>query len=166
MLVEQVPIGLETMGYATREELFAEYYKLIELIYRYDDYFIRIKTGSISLGSIAAGLGIGTQSLYPILLVIVLSLAFWLTESSLKVVQLSNFKRVTELEQVLSDGSYEDEKSGFEAPRIIQGYSENRRANEASKLWLKVMRWKHVMFPHIVFFVGGTVGLIAQILAG
>ena len=70
MLVEQVPIGLETMGYATREELFAEYYKLIELIYRYDDYFIRIKTGSISLGSIAAGLGIGTQSLYPILFVI------------------------------------------------------------------------------------------------
>ena len=93
------------MGNSVREELLTEYYKLIDLIYRYDDYFIRIKTGSISLGAISTGIGLGIQSIYPFILVIILALAFWLTESSLKVVQLSNFKRVTELEEALDSRS-------------------------------------------------------------
>ncbi|MEM7772297.1 MAG: hypothetical protein AAF327_17510 [Cyanobacteria bacterium P01_A01_bin.37] len=151
------------MGHPERGELLTEYYKLIDLIYRYDDYFIRIKTGSISLGTIATGISLGIQSIYPIVLVIILALAFWLTEASLKVVQLSNFKRVTELEDTLDSRSYEN--SDFPAPRIIQGYSENRKANEASWLWWKVMWWKHVMFPHVLFLIGGLVGMIVSLIS-
>ena len=150
------------MGHPTREELLTEYYKLIDLIYNYDSYLVQIKTGSISLGSIAAGIGIGLQSIYPVFLVVILSLAFWFTEASFKVVQLSNFKRVKELENALGSWSYEN--TNFPAPRIIQGYSENRKANEESKLWWKVIWWKHVMFPHILFLIGGLVGMLVSLI--
>lgn len=56
------------MNEKLRGELQTEYYKLIELIYKYDDYLIRIKTGSISLGVIVTGIGIGIKSVYPLFL--------------------------------------------------------------------------------------------------
>lgn len=144
-----------------REELFTEYYKLIELIYKYDSYFINIKTSSISLGSIATGVGIGIRSIYLILLVMILAIAFWLTEASLKVLQLSNFKRIKELEHTLNQNVIEGE---FTSPRIIGAYGERRRENEESKLLIKVIWWNHVMFPHVVFVTGGLVGIIISIV--
>jgi len=149
------------MNEKLREELQTEYYKLIELIYKYDDYLIRIKTGSISLGVIVTGIGIGIKSVYPLFLVILLAIAFWLTEASLKVVQLSNFKRITELENALNRGITEN---NFISPRIIQAYSECRKENEESGLWRKVIWWKHVMFPHIVFVLGSLIGILISII--
>lgn len=144
-----------------REELLREYYQIIELIYKYDNYFISIKTSSISLGSIATGIGIGVRSIYLMLLVILLAIAFWLTEASLKVVQLSNFKRVKELENALNTRMIESE---FTSPRIIKAYSERRKENEESKLWRKVVWWNHIMFPHVMFVAGGLIGVAISII--
>lgn len=149
------------MDEITRAELFTEYYKLIELIYKYDNYLISIKTSSISLSSIATGIGIGVRSIYLMFLVVLLATAFWLTEASIKVVQLSNFKRIEELENALNAGILEDE---FGSPRIIKAYSERRRENEESKLLRKVALWNHVMFPHVIFIGGGLIGAIVSII--
>jgi hypothetical protein len=140
-----------------RQKLEIEYYHLIDIIHKYDEYFINIKTWSISLGAVATGAGISLKSIYIPFLIILLEVAFWLTEASFKVVQLSHFKRITELENVLGQ---ESEITEFPSPRIIQGYSERRRENEESKLWRRVMWWKHVMFPHVVFVVTGVVGAL------
>jgi hypothetical protein len=139
-----------------RQKLEREYYHLIDIIHKYDEYFINIKTWSISLGAVATGAGISLKSIYIPFLIILLEVAFWLTEASFKVVQLSHFKRITELENALSQEA--EIPANFPSPRIIQGYSERRKENEESKLWRRVMWWKHVMFPHIVFVIAGFVG--------
>lgn len=145
-----------------RQKLEREYYHLIDIIHKYDEYFINIKTWSISLGAVATGAGISLQSIYIPFLIILLGAAFWLTEASFKVVQLSHFKRITELENTLSQEG--EIAANFPSPRIIQAYGERRKENEESKLLRRVMWWNHVMFPHIVFVVTGLVGVLVLII--
>lgn len=140
-----------------RNSLQIEYYKLIDIIHKYDDYFIRIKTWSISLGAIATGVSISIGSIYTLLVVILLGASFWFTEVSFKVVQLSHFKRINELENYLNNDIKE---VNVITPRIIQAYGEQKKENDKSKLWKKVMWWKHVMFPHIIFIFSSIVGML------
>ena len=145
-----------------RKALQTEYYKLIDIIHKYDDYFIRIKTWSISLGALTTGVSINIKSVYTFLLVTLLGIAFWLTEVSFKLVQLSHFKRINELENALNTG-IEKEKD-FPTPRIIQAYSERKKENDRTGLWKKAIWWNHVMFPHIIFSLSGIIGFIVIII--
>ncbi|RZM82122.1 hypothetical protein [Leptolyngbya iicbica] len=145
-----------------RQKLEREYYHLIDIIQKYDEYFINIKTWSISIGALVTGAGISLQSIYVPFLVILLGISFWLTEASFKVVQLSHFKRIAELENFL--GQKGEMSAEFPSPRIIKAYSECRKENEESKLLRRVIWWNHVMFPHLVFVVTGLVGSLVLIV--
>ena len=54
----------EGMDKDLRQKLEREYYHLIDIIHKYDEYCINIKTWSISLGAVATGAGISLKSIY------------------------------------------------------------------------------------------------------
>ena len=139
-----------------REELLAEYYKLIDIVQGYDPYFVTIKSWSATLGSLALGASLTAK---PVIAAGVLgvsallSLSFWIVEAHFKVLQLNHVTRATMLEQLLG------RREQTESPRILQSFAEAGLLHIVRKRWRKVFRWPHVAFPHVLFIAVALVGI-------
>jgi len=138
-----------------RETLLQEYLKLTDIVHAYDDYFLRIKTWGVTVSAAALGLGIQMFSPGVLAVALVLAMSFWVTETHFKMLQLGHMRRVSELERSLSSA-----KSHEESPRIFGALAEERRTNIASKRVRRVIWWPQVMFPHVGFVAGATLGLL------
>ena len=140
----------------TRSELFTEYLTLTEIIHKYDDYFIRIKTWGVTVSGITVIHGIKEASAWIVFCTLILSISFWITEAIFKVLQQDHILRLSELENTLSDNSV-----NLPHPRIFRALKEQKHKNKERNFWKSAMFWNHVMYPHIIFtllgFSAGTI---------
>ncbi len=141
-----------------RDELFAEYLKMIDIVQGYDGHFLNIKAWSVTTSSLAFGVVLA-ESADPWLLVVVVMLAisFWMTEVRFKVLQQSHVYRLSTLEDALS----RDEQ--VRAPDMINSFTRASQFNTQRRMWRKIAFWPHVMFPHIVFVIA-SMALFALLL--
>ena len=137
----------------SRSELLEEYHKLVDIVQRYDEYYIRIKGWGVTVSGAAAGFGSVEESSIVFLITAVLAFSFWLTEVRYKQFQLRHLQRVWEIENPTESGL-----SQLLAPRIFTAYGEERRKNVANKRWYTVMFWPQVMLPHVFFVIIGLAG--------
>lgn len=141
-----------------RAELFTEYFKCIDIIQGYDNYFLTIKTWGVTLSSAAIGWAFVQSSAPSFLIAFFLSLAFWLTEVRFKLLQLGHALRISELEDALSKGAE------IPTPRILTAFGEESYRNNLAARWRSVVFWPQVMFPHLFFVVLSAVAGIIQLL--
>lgn len=144
-----------------RSELREEYFKLVEIAHKYDDYFIRIKTWGVTVSGAAAGIGITQSSPWIFFIASLLAFAFWVTESRFKILQLDHNLRIDELESALHE-----ERVVTGAPRIYGALRERKAKHLREERWKEVMKWPHVMYPHVIFTVVGLLGGVALLLVG
>ncbi|MEO0685702.1 MAG: hypothetical protein AAFY76_11830, partial [Cyanobacteria bacterium J06649_11] len=134
----------------TRSELFTEYFTLTQIIHKYDDYCLRIKTWGVTVSGVAIGYGVREASAWVFFSAAILSFSFWMTESLFKVLQQDHLLRLTELEESLSGDSLD-----LPHPRIFRALSEQKNVNRQRHFWRRTMFWSHVMYPHIIFTLFG-----------
>jgi hypothetical protein len=72
----------------------------------------------------------------------VLSIAFWVTEVSFKMIQLAHVYRQASLESSLREDSY------IKTPAILDSYGQAMALDRIRKRWRTVVFWPHVMLPH------------------
>lgn len=131
-----------------RTQLLDEYYKLSAIIQSYDSYFVSIKAWGVTVSGAAIGVGFSRGGPVAVFIVaLALSLAFWFTETSFKLLQLGHFGRILQLEDALREGT------DIPSPEIYRGFDKKRKKDFKSFLWLRVLFYPHVMFPHILFVV-------------
>ena len=143
--------------------MLAEYYKLTDIVHKYDDYFLRIKAWGVTASGAAAGYGATQVSGLTFLIAAALSVAFWITEARFKVLQLDHMLRIGELESSLNG------KTATVTPRIYGALGDRKSQHRKQDKWKSVMMWPHVMFPHALFtaigVIGGMVLLISEFSA-
>jgi nitrate reductase NapE component len=145
-----------------RGELLTEYYKLTDIIHKYDDYFLRIKAWGVTVSGAAAGVGVAQRSELTFFIAALLAIAFWFTEARHKVLQLDHMLRIGELEDALK---LKEVPTEIQTPRIFGALSEQKKNHRKNKKWLSVLFWPHVIFPHIFFAIVGLVGGVVLIIS-
>jgi hypothetical protein len=145
------------MEKSRREELFTEYFKLIDMLQEYDTHFLSIKNWSVTLSGAALGLAFVQGSLPSFVIGFFLSIGFWLTETRYKVLQLNHMRRVLDLEKALQ------ENMDIPAASILHTFREQSNLNNKQKKWVSVVFWPQVMFPHLFFTLISAVAALVQI---
>ena len=134
-----------------RTSMLQEYYQLAGFVQAYDGHFLLIKSWGITANSLAIAVGLGTQGLGwdgrigVFLTVVALSLAFWLTETRFKLIQLAHVYRQSFLEQALQHDVF------AATPAILKSFGDGARLDRARRRWRSVMWWPQVMLPHVLF---------------
>ncbi len=144
---------------ATRAELFAEYFKLTDIVQRYDEYYLKIKAWGVTVSGVAAGVGLREESAVTFFIAALLALSFWMTEARFKMFQLSHMLRVGELERALERGDYDTA-----CPRIFTAFAEASSIHIGTKRWRSVISWPQVMLPHVFFVALGLIGGFALLV--
>jgi hypothetical protein len=145
-----------------RDELLTEYYKITDIIHKYDDYFLRIKTWGVTVSGAATGVGVAQRSEVTFFIATLLAISFWFTEARYKVLQLDHILRIEELESALKLKSV---PADFQTPRIFGALSERKKHHKKIRKWRSVLFWPHVIFPHIFFAIVGLVGSVGLIIS-
>ncbi|MET0811185.1 MAG: hypothetical protein ABWY65_08740 [Thermoleophilaceae bacterium] len=133
-----------------RTELFQEYYHLASYVQGYDAHFLLIKSWGITVSAAAIGVGFSTRLVGStgriglFLVAFVLSIAFWVTEVSFKLIQLAHVYRQSSLESSLREDSY------IKTPAILHSYCQATALDRQRKRWKAVVFWPHVMLPHVL----------------
>jgi hypothetical protein len=131
-----------------RAALRQEYYHLANYVQGYDAHFLLIKSWGITVSGAAIGVGFSTdlagtdRQIGLFLIAFVLSLAFWITEVSFKLIQLAHIYRQSLLETSLREGKR------LPTPAILESYGQGMAFDRKRKRWQAVMSWRHVMLPH------------------
>ncbi|MCD4681674.1 MAG: hypothetical protein K8R86_00210, partial [Bacteroidales bacterium] len=86
-----------------KDKIFNEYYKLFEFVQRYDEYFLRTKTWSVTAGSAGLALGFKDSNIYILLASGLLAICFWIIEVYFKVIQDSHIKTLNDIEILLKN---------------------------------------------------------------
>lgn len=133
-----------------RSEVLQEYYHLAGYVQGYDAHFLLIKSWSITVSGAAIGVGFSTglagsdRQLGLFVVAFVLSIAFWITEVSFKLIQLAHVYRQSSLENALR------ERKDIATPAILESYGYGIAIDRERKRWRAVMAWPHVMLPHVL----------------
>jgi hypothetical protein len=164
------------------DDLQVEYAKLVDIVNGFDQRLLTIKSWGVTLSLASLGLGF-QQGHYGLFLVAAASgLAFWLLEAYTKMHQIHYYPRMRDIEFITYELFAVKTPSGpassplidwgwtTAGPRIRRGDSAgnprvpqpwpNLREAPSMQPWL----FAHVMFPHLVAFVIGTVLFVLGLL--
>jgi hypothetical protein len=142
-----------------REEALREYYYTQDLIDRFDDRSLKIKSWSVTSCGIALGFGVSEQR--PILFCLAAfgALVFWYLEALWKVRQGIFLERSREIETLLLK-----EPVSYEGPLINDSFKRDYREPERSKRHLKALQYRSIRVPHFFIFCAGVLLFLGTML--
>jgi hypothetical protein len=136
-----------------------EYFRLQEVIERFDEKAITIKAWSVTVSM--AGVGAAFLKNSPALLLLsgIASLLFWLIEAWWKVFQQAFYPRIYEIEFLMMGRSVDQRSSPFIAGSWSLAWNS---ARERGLVW-DILFWPHVLLPHALVALVGVLGWIANL---
>ena len=157
------------------DDLQAEYAKLVDIVTGYDQRLLTIKGWGVTLSLASLGFGF-QQGHYGLFLVAAVSgLAFWAVEATTKIHQIHYYPRMGDIEFIAYELFAVRTPTGpassplidwgwhTAGPRIRRGHSKGdpREPHPWPKLLegrsMQPWVYSHVMFPHVVAVVIGTI---------
>ena len=142
-----------------REEALREYYHMQDLIDRFDERSLKIKSWSVTSCGVALGFGVTENQ--PLLFCVAAlgSLVFWYLEVLWKVMQGMIIERSNELETQLSQPSLR-----YDGPKIGHTFTSGFRDGGYWRRFRKTTHYPNVRVPHILIFIVGGALFIASLL--
>lgn len=149
------------------EEVFSkekEYYALFDVINKYDDRFLIIKSWGVTLSMAALGLGFQYPHYGFFLIACISSLTFGVIEGTMKRHQMRYYIRMRDIESESLASGYRPQIdwSWKNAPKYYKGYLRPDEALPNTERY--GIRWGYrlpflhsVVFPYIVSFIAGAV---------
>lgn len=127
---------------AQRDIIREEYFHLQKTVEEFDARTLTIKAWSVTVSATAVSAAYTEHQ--PILLAVggVTALLFWSVEILWKLFQQSYYFRIVEIEEAFASRRVPD------GPRIYTSWSQTFRAQRIALAW-RVMRWPHVLLPHV-----------------
>ena len=138
-----------------KDRILNEYYKLFEFVQKYDEYFLRTKTWSITAGSASLVLGFRYSNRYIFIASGLLALSFWIIEIYFKIIQDSHIARLREIENCLKSKEIPDTFY----PQILSSYVSNWRLNMQRNRWVRFTFRLSVMLPHALILIFSIIGI-------
>jgi hypothetical protein len=154
--------SIDSLAYANlrkREEALREYYYTQDIIGKFAESALKIKSWSITSCGIALGFGISEQRPTLFCLAAFGSLVFWYLEGMWKKFEYIAIERSHEIERLLSGNI--DEYSG---PKINEHFAERLEKEFPDKDFVKIMLYKNVRIPHFYIFAVGMLMFLSYLL--
>jgi hypothetical protein len=133
-----------------------EYLHIQKVIEDYDTKTLTVKAWSVSFSAVAIAFSYQYKSPQILLAAIASSIAFWVVEALIKVNQQAYYTRVGELEAHFSGG---EARRPFQ---IARAWSASFHREGKYKKAFIILRWPHVLFPHVFIAAIGTVLLLSS----
>jgi hypothetical protein len=142
-----------------REEALREYYFVQDLIDRFDERSLKIKSWSVTSCGVALGFGVAENQ--PLLFGVAAfgSLVFWYLEALWKALQAIAIERSKELEKLLSQ-----QHIVYDGPKISQTFIRSFRSRDHAQKFRKTLFFPNVRVPHFLIFGAGVLLFIASLL--
>jgi hypothetical protein len=146
-------------NFRKREEALREYYYLQDMIDRFDERSLQVKSWSVTSCGVALGFGVTENE--PLLFCVAAlgSLVFWYLEVLWKVAQGMAIERSNEVELLLLQPSLT-----YDGPKIGHTFISGFRSNGYWRRFRKTMRYPNVRVPHILIFAVGGLMFVASML--
>jgi hypothetical protein len=151
------PISLRT-DIRRRDEALKEYYFTQELVDRYDERSLQIKSWSITASGVAIGFGFTADRPALFLLGSIGSLIFWYLEALWKSIQAVHIEKSHELEKILNKPEL-----SYDGPSISGNFAEKFRTRAPRRNAFKIMRYRNVWIPHLFIILFGVLLFLLQI---
>ena len=119
-----------------------EYFHLQKIVDDFDAKSLTIKAWSVSLSVTIAGSSALISKPQLLLFAAITSLMFWLIDTSWKVFQYANYRRINEIEEYIKE-----RKDNIDALQIGTSWF-NSYNKGGYRRFLKIMCWHHVFLPH------------------
>lgn len=142
-----------------REEALREYYHIQDLVDRFDERSLKIKSWSVTSCGVALGFGVTEHQPFLFLVAAVGSLVFWYLEVLWKVMQGMMIERSNQLEALLLQSSVT-----YDGPMIGQTFINGFRGGGYWRRFRKTAKYPNVRVPHILIFALGMVLFVASML--
>jgi hypothetical protein len=143
-----------------REEALREYYFLEDLIDRYDERSLKIKSWSITASGVALGFGLMENRPGLFLLAALGSLVFWYLEALWKVSQSVCILRAAELEKSLALP-----ESSYDGPKIAETFRASFKAKIRKDKVTQIMWYPNVWMPHFLILAFGLILFAGRLLS-
>lgn len=150
------PISLQP-NLRRREEALKEYYFIQELVDRYDERSLQIKSWSITASGVAIGFGFTADRPALFLLGSVGSLVFWYLEALWKSIQSVHIVKSHEIEKMLNESDL-----AYRGPSISENFASKFRTRTPRKNAFKIMRYRNVWIPHLFIILFGLLLFLLQ----
>ena len=136
----------------TRAEMLKEYYFIEDLIDRFDQRSLLIKSWSVTLTSAVFAASLLKTSFQLALVASVAALTFWYLEALWKHFQNALSNRVFELEDMIESDNYD-----YKGPRIASSFRshfarDTRLFHMPETLW-----YNNVLLPHALIVIAGAI---------
>jgi hypothetical protein len=156
-LAASEPVSLRT-DVRRRDEALKEYYFTQELVDRYDERSLQIKSWSITASGVAIGFGFTADRPALFLLGSIGSLVFWYLEALWKSIQAVHIAKSQELEAILNKPEL-----NYTGPGISGFFAEKFRTRVPRRNAAKIMRYRNVWIPHLFIILFGVVLFLLQL---
>jgi hypothetical protein len=158
-LLTEVP--KQAMTNDTRRDLLkAEYLHLQNVVVSYDGQLLTIKAWSVTASLAGLAAAFSTHSVWLLVLSLISSVLFWITEALWKAFQHAYYGRINELE---SDFTLDEQTL---APmQTWKRWNEDFPAKVSFKETCERLKWLHVLLPH-GFVAGVSLLLLILVAAG
>lgn len=140
-----------------REEALKEYYFVQEMVDRYDERSLQIKSWSITASGVAIGFGFTADRPALFILGSAGSLIFWYLEALWKSIQFVHIKRSHEIEKMLNGTDL-----AYNGPGTSENFANEFRSRGPRKNAFKIMRYRNVWIPHLLIVLFGLVLFLLQ----
>lgn len=141
-----------------REEMLREYYWTQELIDRYGERRLKVKSWSVTSCGVALGFGLVENSSVLFCLAAFGSLVFWYLEGLWRTRQSVLIYRAAELEGLLANDSKD-----YVGPAITDSFNKMSYLTDSWPL-LEVLRYRSVRVPHFFIFCLGILLFLVSLL--
>lgn len=142
-----------------REEALREYYHLQDIVDRFDERSLKIKSWSVTSCGVALGFGVTEHQ--PLLFCVAAlgSLVFWYLETLWKTMQGMIIDRSNNIEAMLAQPS-----AVYPGPKIGHTFTTGFRDGSYWRRFRRTANYPNVRMPHILIFAAGVLMYVASLL--
>jgi hypothetical protein len=142
-----------------RDEALREYYFAEELVDKFDERTLKIKSWSVTSCGIALGFGFTEDNPLLFCLAAFGSLVFWYLEALWKVYQHIVGVRAEEIELWLNGGIQD-----YTGPKIAESFRSNFEEGIEAKKVMEMMMYRNVRVPHLFIFLVSILFFVGSII--
>jgi hypothetical protein len=142
-----------------REEALREYYFIEDLIDKFNERSLTIKSWSITSCGVALGLGASEKQPLLFCLAAFGSIVFWYLEASWKSSQITVADRLQELERLLSQ-----ETLAYDGPKINATFGKAFQDEVDARRILHIMMRRNIRVPHLFITLLGILAFLISAL--
>jgi hypothetical protein len=142
-----------------REEALREYYFIEDLIDKFNERSLTIKSWSITSCGVALGLGASEKQPLLFCLAAFGSIVFWYLEASWKFSQITVAGRLQELERLLSE-----ETLTYDGPKINATFGRAFQDEVDARLIFHIMMRRNIRVPHLFITLLGILAFLISAL--